>query len=64
MLKWQNAKALIDEIKRLRCKRNSLLIERLEAMQPAILTPHDEVLLIAIYRYATGGGERILYHRD
>lgn len=58
MLQWQDAKALIDEARKLRYKGTAWerdFLSRLEAMTPAVLRPEDERSLIWLYRKAAGG---------
>ena len=63
MLRWQDAKALIEEAKNLHYKMTMWerdIVSKLEAMQPARLTPHDEQTILTMYRRAAGG-EKIEY---
>lgn len=62
MLKWSQAKALIDEARNLKYKGTQWersLMSRLEAMQPQELSREDEQSLLLIYRRAAGGGDRV-----
>ena len=58
MLNWSEAKALIDEARKLHYKGTAWerdFVARLELMEPAVLRPEDERSLIWLYRKASGG---------
>lgn len=62
-MKYTDARALIAEIRNLKCKKGHAFLERIEAMQPAVLSKEDAEYLSWLYRYAAGGlACHIVYH--
>ena len=54
-MKWTDAQALITEIRKLKCRKGQQFLERLEALEPAVLVREDAEYLQWLYRYAAGG---------
>jgi len=62
-MKISDARALIAEIRNLKCKKGRLFMERIEALEPAVLLREDAEYLQWLYRYAAGGlACHICYH--
>ena len=62
-MKISDARALIAEIRNLKCKKGHAFLERIEATQPAVLSKEDAEYLSWHYRYAAGGlACHIVYH--
>ena len=58
MLSWQNAKALIDEARRLKYRGTQFemgVVSRLEATRPQKLSCFEEKTIVRMYRRAAGG---------
>jgi hypothetical protein len=62
-MKWTDAQALIQEIRKLKCKKGRDFLARIEALEPAVLNREDAEYLQWLYRYAAGGlACHICYH--
>jgi hypothetical protein len=62
-MKWTDAQALIQEIRKMKCKKGHGFLGRLESIEPAILCKEDAEYLQWLYRYAAGGlACHIIYH--
>jgi len=60
---FNDARALIAEIRKLKCKKGIGFLERLEARQPTVLNREDSEYLQWLYSYAAGGLScHIVYH--
>lgn len=62
-MKISDARALIAEIRNLKCKKGRAFMERIEALAPETLNREDTEYLQWLYRYASGGLScHIVYH--
>jgi len=62
-MKISDARALIAEIRNLKCKKGHAFLKRIEATQPAVLRKEDAEYLQWLYRYAAGGlAVHVCYH--
>lgn len=62
-MNMSDARALIAEIRNLKCKKGQLFLARIEALAPAVLNREDTEYLQWLYRYAAGGlACHIVYH--
>lgn len=62
-MKISDARALIAEIRNLKCKKGRAFMERIEALAPETLQKEDALYLQWLYRYASGGLScHISYH--
>ena len=62
-MKYTDARALIAEIRKLKCRKGHAFLKRIEATQPAVLNREDAEYLSWLYRYAAGGlAVHICYH--
>jgi hypothetical protein len=63
-MKYDDARALIAEIRKLKCRKGHGFIARIEALEPAVLSREDSEYLQWLYRFAAGGLAVHIIYRD